>query len=81
MKKLICVMLSVSLMLLATSCNFLVKNDDQEQFDYPVTVGNLVFEKAPDGVVVLSDNLADIILANILDKVIETGAYAVTLYP
>ncbi len=63
MKKLICVMLSVSLMLLATSCNFLVKNDDQEQFDYPVTVGNLVFEKAPDGVVVLSDNLADIILA------------------
>ena len=63
MKKIVCVMLSICLMLLATSCNFLVKNDDQEQFDYPVTVGNLVFEKAPEGVVVLSDNIADIILA------------------
>lgn len=63
MKKIVCVMLSICIMMLATSCNFIIKDDDQEQFDYPVTVGNLVFEKTPDGIVVLSENLADIILA------------------
>ena len=63
MKKIISVILSICLMLLATSCNLIVKNSDESQFDYPVTVGNAVFEKAPENVVVLSDNLADIILA------------------
>ena len=63
MKKIISVILSICLMLLATSCNLIVKNSDESQFDYPVTVGNAVFSKAPENVVVLSDNLADIILA------------------
>lgn len=63
MKKIISVILSICLMLLATSCNLIVKNSDESQFDYPVTVGNAVFNKAPENVVVLSDNIADIILA------------------
>ena len=62
MKKILSVILSVCLLLFAASCNLIVKNSDDSQFDYPVTVGNVVFVKAPENVVVLSDNLADIIL-------------------
>ena len=63
MKKIISVILSICLMFAAGACNLIVKNSDESQFDYPVTVGNVVFDKAPENVVVLSDNLADIILA------------------
>lgn len=63
MKKIFSLFMALSLMLLATSCNMIVKNDSDEQYDYPVTVGNTVFESEPKKVAVLSENLADIILA------------------
>lgn len=63
MKKIVSITLAVCLILLATSCNLIVKNNKEDQYDYPVTVGNIVFDKAPENVVVLSDNLADIILS------------------
>ena len=62
MKKIISVVLSVCMLLFAASCNLIVNNSDESQFDYPVTVGNVVFDKEPENVVVLSDNIADIIL-------------------
>lgn len=62
MKKLAAVVLSAGILVSATSCNMLVKNDE-DQFDYPVTVGNLVFNEAPKSVAVLSSNLADVVLA------------------
>lgn len=63
MKKLCALLLAVGLLVSATACNFIVKNDDDEQYDFPVTVGNIVFEQAPSKVAVLGDNLADIIIA------------------
>jgi len=63
MKKIITLCLAICLLFAATSCNMIVNNSDDSQFDYPVTVGNIVFEKEPENVVVLSDNLADIIVA------------------
>lgn len=62
MKKIAAVIISMSIMLMMTSCSFIVKNTE-EQFDYPVTVGNLVFEESPENIAVLSPNLADVILA------------------
>lgn len=63
MKKLFSLFLSICTLLLTTSCNMIVKEDSDEQYDYPVTVGNAVFTESPKKVAVLSDNLADIILA------------------
>ena len=62
MKRLAAVILSAGLLLSATSCNMIVKNDE-EQFDYPVTVGNTVITEAPKSIAVLSENLADVVLA------------------
>ncbi len=63
MKKLVCFLMSVLILAAASGCKLLVKNDDTQHFDYPVTVGNIIFQKSPEKVAVLSDNLADIILA------------------
>lgn len=63
MKKIFTLILAICILALATSCNMIIKNNDDEQFDYPVTIGNTVFEQSPQKVAVLSDNLADIILA------------------
>ena len=63
MKKLFSFLLSFGVLLSAAACDFVVDDNDDNRFDYPVTVGNVVFEKAPQNVAVLSDNLADIILA------------------
>lgn len=63
MKKIFSFMLAISVLLLTTSCNMIITNDSEEQYDYPVTVGNVVFDEAPSKVAVLSENLADIILA------------------
>ena len=56
-------MLSVGLVLSASACDLLINDADENRFDYPVTVGNVVFDSAPTNVAVLSDNLADIIIA------------------
>ncbi len=61
MKRLAAVITAAALMFTATSCSMIVKNDE-EQFDYPVTVGNLVISEAPKNVAVLSANLADVVL-------------------
>ena len=63
MKKIACLILSLIIMLSASACSVIVKNNGEDMSDYPVTVGNVVFEKTPEKVAVLSDNLADIILA------------------
>lgn len=63
MKKIFALVMAMSILLLTTSCNMIVKNDSDEQYDYPVTVGNTVFDNSPKKVAVLSGNLADIILA------------------
>ncbi len=62
MKRLAAIMLAVSTALFCTSCDLVVKNND-EQYDYPVTVGNLVIEKAPANIAVMSENIADVIIA------------------
>ncbi len=62
MRRLAAVVLSAGLLLTATSCNMIVKNDE-EQFDYPVTIGNTVITQAPKNIAVLSENLADVVLA------------------
>ncbi len=62
MKRIAAVLMAVSMMLMATSCSMIVKNNE-EQFDYPVTVGNLTLSEAPKGIAVLSENLADVVLA------------------
>ena len=62
MKKIAAVITSAALLLSATSCSMIVKNDE-EQFDYPVTVGNLIIDEAPQNVAVISANLADVVLA------------------
>ncbi len=61
-KRITAIILSLAIMLLTTSCNMIVKNTE-EQFDYPVTVGNMVFEESPHNIAVLSGNIADVILA------------------
>lgn len=63
MKKIFSFVLAICTLLLTTSCNMIVSNDSEEQYDYPVTMGNVVFTEAPKKVAVLSENLADIILA------------------
>ncbi len=63
MKRIISVCMAICLALASSACNLIVKDSSDEQYDYPVTVGNTVFEQAPENVVVLSDNLADIIIA------------------
>lgn len=62
MKKLAALVLTVSMLLIMTSCSFIVKNSD-EQYDYPVTVGNIVFDQQPRKIAVLSENIADILIA------------------
>ena len=63
MKKLFAVLLSAGLLLSASACDFIINDADENRFDYPVTVGNMVFNNAPSKVAVLSDNIADIIIA------------------
>lgn len=63
MKKIFTLIIAMNILLLTTSCNMIIKNDDDEQYDYPVVVGNAVFDKSPSKVAVLSANLGDIILA------------------
>lgn len=62
MKKLAAIIIAISMMLCAASCNMIVKNNE-EQFDYPVTIGNLVLTEAPQHIAVLSENLADVLIA------------------
>ena len=63
MKKVFAVLLSLGLALSASACDLIINDADDNRFDYPVTVGNVVFDSAPNNVAVLSDNLADIIIA------------------
>ncbi len=63
MRKIFSLAMAVCLLLLSTACNMIVQEGNDEQYDYPVTVGNTVFESSPNKVAVLSENLADIILA------------------
>ncbi len=56
-RKIIAFILSCMLVLTALG----VTGCGQENLDYPVTVGNITFEKEPENIVVLSDNIADII--------------------
>lgn len=63
MKKTFALCLALCVLMLTTACDMIVKTNDDEQYDYPVTVGNCIFETAPQKVAVLSENLADIVLA------------------
>ncbi len=63
MKKIVTIALALCILFAAAGCNLIVKDDSEEQYDYPVTVGSSVFTQAPSSVVCLSANLADIILA------------------
>ncbi len=63
MKKMFALLLSVGLVISASACDLVINDADDNRFDYPVTVGNMVFEQAPENVAVLSDNLADIVIA------------------
>lgn len=63
MRRIISVCMAICLVLVSSACNLIVKDGSNDQYDYPVTVGNIMFEQAPENVVVLSDNLADIIIS------------------
>lgn len=63
MKKIFAAALAVCTLLTTTACDMIIKNNDDEQYNYPVTVGNAVFEQAPQKTAVAGANLADIILA------------------
>lgn len=62
MRRLAAVIMSAAMLLTTTACGMIVKNNE-EQFDYPVTVGNLVLTEAPQSIAVLSANIADVVLA------------------
>lgn len=66
MKRIAAVILAIGMMLSATSCNMIIK-EGEEQFDYPVTIGNLVLEEAPQNIAVLSENIADVVITCGLD--------------
>lgn len=59
-KKIISTILSLLIILSFSSCK---KSDSQHIDEYPVTVSGVTIQKSPEKVVVLSDSLADIILA------------------
>lgn len=59
-KKIISTILSLLIILSFSSCK---KSDSQHIDEYPVTVSGVTIQKTPEKVVVLSDSLADIILA------------------
>ncbi len=62
MKRLAAIFMALSAALVFTSCDLIVENSE-EQYDYPVTVGNLVLESAPANIAVMSENIADVIIA------------------
>lgn len=59
-KKIISTILSLLIILSFSSCK---KSDSKHIDEYPVTVSGVTIQKSPEKVVVLSDSLADIILA------------------
>lgn len=59
-KKIISTILSLLIILSFSSCK---KSDPKHIDEYPVTVSGVTIQKSPEKVVVLSDSLADIILA------------------
>lgn len=59
-KKIISTILSLLIILSFSSCK---KSDSQHIDEYPVTVSGVTIQKSPEKVVILSDSLADIILA------------------
>ena len=59
-KKIISTILSLLIILSFSSCK---KSDSKHIDEYPVTVSGVTIQKTPEKVVVLSDSLADIILA------------------
>jgi len=63
MKKIVSIALTACMMLSVSACNLIVNDNNEEEYDFPVTVGNVIFDEAPQKVAVLSDNLADIIIA------------------
>ena len=62
-KKLIICLLLICQVLALTACDLIVNDTDDNRYDYPVTVGNIVFSYAPSNIAVLSDNIADIVIA------------------
>ncbi|MBQ1546088.1 MAG: peptidoglycan-binding protein [Clostridia bacterium] len=62
MKKLLAVLTALGMAICMTACNLILKNNEQ-QYDYPVTVGNLVLEEPAENIAVLSGNIADILIA------------------
>lgn len=62
MKKLLAVLTALGMAFCMASCGLILKNNER-QYDYPVTVGNLVLEEPAENIAVLSGNIADILLA------------------
>ena len=62
MKKVLCFCLAALMVLSITGCKK-SKEEKTEKNDYPITVSGVKFTKSPENVVVLSDSLADIVLA------------------
>lgn len=60
------IMSVIMLLLLAVGCNNNSENGNGNE--YPVTVGSVTFKNSPNGVVVLCDSTADIILASSLES-------------
>ena len=63
MKKMVSLALTACMLLSVSACNMIVNDNNEAEYDFPVTVGNVIFDEAPQKVAVLSDNIADIILA------------------
>ena len=58
--KILSVFFSVSILLSLFGCN---KSETSQKNDYPVTISDVTIKKSPEKIVVLSDSLADIVLA------------------
>lgn len=58
--KILSVFFSISILLSLFGCN---KSETSQKNDYPVTISDVTIKKSPEKIVVLSDSLADIVLA------------------
>lgn len=58
-KKCICLMLSIFMIFSFTGCS----KQESVKNDYPVVVNDVSFEKSPEKVIVMSDSIADIVIA------------------
>lgn len=63
--KILSVFFSISILLSLFGCN---KSETSQKNDYPVTISDVTIKKSPEKIVVLSDSLADIVLAMGLEE-------------